>query len=58
METILLAIILAWIAGALDILDGKVARHFKLSTEFGVQLDSYADFISFVIMPSFLLYYA
>jgi CDP-diacylglycerol--serine O-phosphatidyltransferase len=52
------AIILAWIAGALDILDGKVARHFKLSTEFGVQLDSYADFISFVIMPSFLLYYA
>jgi len=52
------AIILAWIAGALDILDGKVARRFGLSTEFGVQLDSYADFISFVIMPSFLLYYA
>jgi len=52
------AIILAWIAGALDILDGKVARKFNLSTEFGIQLDSYADFISFVVMPSFLLYYA
>jgi CDP-diacylglycerol--serine O-phosphatidyltransferase len=52
------AIILAWIAGALDIADGKVARHFRLSTEFGIQLDSYADFISFVVMPSFLLYYA
>jgi len=52
------AIILAWIAGALDIADGKVARKFNLSTEFGIQVDSYADFISFVVMPSFLLYYA
>ena len=52
------AIILAWIAGALDIADGKVARKYKLSTEFGIQVDSYADFISFVVMPAFLLYYA
>jgi len=52
------AIILAWIAGVLDIADGKVARKYKLSTEFGIQVDSYADFISFVVMPSFLLYYA
>jgi len=49
------AIILAWIGGALDIADGKVARKYNLSTEFGIQ---YADFISFVVMPSFLLYYA
>jgi CDP-diacylglycerol--serine O-phosphatidyltransferase len=54
----LAAIILAWIAGVLDIIDGKVARKFALSTEFGVQLDSFADFLSFVVMPSFLLYYA
>jgi len=52
------AIVLAWIAGALDIADGKVARQYNLSTEFGIQVDSFADFISFVIMPSFLLYYA
>lgn len=52
------AIVLAWIAGALDIADGKVARKYNLSTEFGVQLDSFADFISFVVMPSFLLFYA
>ncbi len=52
------AIVLAWIAGALDILDGKIARKFNLSCEFGVQLDSFADFISFVVMPSFLLFYA
>ena len=53
-----IAIILAWIAGGLDIADGKVARKYNLSTEFGIQVDSYADFISFVVMPSFLLYYA
>jgi len=52
------AIILAWIAGGLDIADGKVARKYNLSTEFGVQLDSFADFLSFVVMPSFLLFYA
>ncbi|WP_292664146.1 CDP-alcohol phosphatidyltransferase family protein [Nitratifractor sp.] len=52
------AIVLAWIAGALDIADGKVARKYGLSTEFGVQVDSFADFLSFVVMPSFLLFYA
>jgi len=52
------AIILAWIAGVCDILDGKLARKYKLSTEFGIQLDSFADFLSFVVMPPFLLFYA
>ena len=54
----LIAIVLAWIAGGLDIADGKVARKYKLSTEFGIQLDSFADFLSFVVMPAFLLFYA
>ena len=53
-----LAIVFAWIAGGLDIADGKIARRYGLSTEFGVQIDSFADFLSFVIMPSFLLFYA
>jgi len=52
------AIILAWIGGACDIIDGKLARKYNLSTEFGIQLDSFADFLSFVVMPSFLLFYA
>ncbi|MCF6244282.1 MAG: CDP-alcohol phosphatidyltransferase family protein [Sulfurovum sp.] len=52
------AIILAWIAGICDIADGKLARKYKLSTEFGIQLDSFADFLSFVVMPPFLLFYA
>ncbi|HID94939.1 MAG TPA: CDP-alcohol phosphatidyltransferase family protein [Candidatus Latescibacteria bacterium] len=37
------AIILAWIAGALDIADGKVARKYNLSTEFGIQVDKRTD---------------
>jgi CDP-diacylglycerol--serine O-phosphatidyltransferase len=52
------AIVLAWIAGACDIIDGKLARKYSLSTEFGIQLDSFADFLSFVVMPPFLLFYA
>jgi len=57
-ENFFVAIILAWIAGACDIIDGKLARKYNLSTEFGVQVDSFADFISFVVMPPFLLFYA
>ena len=52
------AIVFAWIGGACDIIDGKLARKYKLSTEFGIQLDSFADFLSFVVMPAFLLFYA
>jgi len=52
------AIVLAWFAGAFDIIDGKLARKYNLSCEFGIQLDSFADFISFVVMPAFLLFYA
>lgn len=53
-----IAAILAWVAGAFDIMDGKIARKYGLSTEFGVQLDSFADFLSFVVMPSFFLFFA
>ena len=51
-----LAIILAWIGGAFDIFDGKIARKYALSNEFGVQLDSFADFLSFVLVPTFLIF--
>lgn len=52
------AIILAWIGGAFDIFDGKIARRYKLSNEFGIQLDSFADFLSFVLVPVFLIFQA
>jgi len=52
------AIILAWMGGAFDIMDGKIARKYHLSNEFGVQLDSFADFLSFVLVPTFLIFQA
>jgi len=57
-ENFFLAIILAWIGGAFDIFDGKIARKYKLSNEFGIQLDSFADFLSFVLVPVFLIFQA
>lgn len=53
-----LAVILAWVGGAFDIFDGKIARKYNLSNEFGVQLDSFADFLSFVLVPVFLIFQA
>lgn len=52
------AALFAWIAGAFDIVDGKIARKYNLSTEFGVQLDSFADFLSFVIVPTMFIFFA
>ncbi len=52
------AALFAWLGGAFDIIDGKIARKYQLSTQFGIQLDSFADFLSFVIVPSMFLYFA
>ena len=52
------AITFLWIGGAFDLFDGKMARKHGLSNEFGIQLDSYADFLSFVLTPVFLIYVA
>ncbi|MDX9813449.1 MAG: CDP-alcohol phosphatidyltransferase family protein [Sulfurimonas sp.] len=57
-ESFFLAIIFAWIGGAFDIFDGKIARKFSLSNEFGIQLDSFADFLTFVLVPVFLIFEA
>lgn len=52
----LYAVILAWMGGAFDIIDGKIARKYALSNEFGIQLDSFADFLSFVLVPTFFIF--
>lgn len=57
-QNFFLAVVLAWMGGVFDIMDGKVARKYKLSNEFGVQLDSFADFLTFVLMPTFLIFEA
>jgi CDP-diacylglycerol--serine O-phosphatidyltransferase len=49
----------AWlivIAMVCDGMDGRVARMTKSESEFGVQLDSLADLVSFGVAPGFLLY--
>lgn len=49
----------AWfliLAIALDISDGKVARLTKTTSEFGIQLDSLSDLISFGVAPSVMMY--
>jgi CDP-diacylglycerol---serine O-phosphatidyltransferase len=43
-------------AAIFDVLDGFVARFLKSSSDFGVELDSLSDMISFGAAPSFLLY--
>lgn len=44
------------VAIVMDILDGKVARLTKTTTQFGVEFDSLADMVSFCVAPAFLLY--
>lgn len=39
-----------------DMFDGRVARLTKTQSEFGVQLDSLADLVSFGVAPAVLLY--
>ena len=51
-------IVYSGIIARFDIVDGKTARKYNLSTEFGIQLDSYADFLSFVIVPRMFIYFA
>lgn len=44
------------LAGLLDALDGKVARLSGSTSQFGVELDSLADFLSFGVVPAVLVY--
>lgn len=49
----------AWLivaAGVFDVLDGMMARITKSFSDFGVELDSLCDVVSFGVAPSFMLY--
>ena len=52
-----LAITLILFAAILDALDGRIARLIKGTSEFGKELDSLTDFVSFGIAPAFILYF-
>lgn len=50
----------AWLivlAGLFDLLDGMVARFAQADSDFGIELDSLCDVVSFGAAPSFLLYH-
>ena len=51
------AVSLLIIAGVLDGVDGRLARFFNSTSDFGAQLDSLADFVNFGIVPSFIIYF-
>ncbi len=52
-----LAVILILFASILDALDGRIARLIKGTSDFGKELDSLTDFVSFGIAPVLILYF-
>ncbi len=49
-------VILLFVAGLFDLMDGAIARALKVSGEMGKQLDSLADVISFGLAPSIIAF--
>jgi CDP-diacylglycerol--serine O-phosphatidyltransferase len=52
------AVYLLCLAVVLDTLDGRVARLLRATSEFGRQLDSFSDAVSFGAAPALLVYLA
>lgn len=50
------ALILVLFAALFDFLDGMFARILNAQTEFGKQLDSFADAVSFGLVPGFMVF--
>ena len=52
-----LAVIFILLAAILDALDGRIARFIKGTSDFGKELDSLTDFVSFGIAPAFIIFF-
>ncbi len=53
-----IAMVLLLVSGICDLFDGRIARMFPrtdMEKQFGIQLDSFADTVSFVIFPAAFL---
>ena len=50
------AVVAIIVAGIFDGIDGRIARLLKGTSEFGAELDSLSDFVSFGVAPALLLY--
>jgi CDP-diacylglycerol--serine O-phosphatidyltransferase len=44
------------ISALLDTMDGRIARYLNVTSDFGANLDSLADFVDFGIVPPFIIY--
>ncbi|MBR1544882.1 MAG: CDP-diacylglycerol--serine O-phosphatidyltransferase [Alphaproteobacteria bacterium] len=51
------AVVAIILAAVFDGFDGRVARMFNASSQFGVELDSLADSISFGVSPAFVMFF-
>jgi CDP-diacylglycerol--serine O-phosphatidyltransferase len=51
-----LGVFAIFVAHVMDILDGRIARWMNLTSSFGAEFDSFADWISFGIAPAFMVY--
>jgi CDP-diacylglycerol--serine O-phosphatidyltransferase len=50
------AVVAIIVAGVFDGIDGRIARLLKGTSEFGAELDSLSDFVSFGVAPALLMY--
>ena len=55
-SNVILSSILIMSGVLFDFLDGKVARFFQIDNEYGKQLDSFSDMITFGIGPSVIIF--
>lgn len=51
-----LAVLAIVLAGAIDGLDGRIARLLRATSQFGAEFDSLSDFLCFGVAPAFILY--
>ncbi|MEC2077151.1 CDP-diacylglycerol--serine O-phosphatidyltransferase [Metabacillus fastidiosus] len=51
-----ISVLMIFLAALLDWFDGKIARKLNTVSEFGKQLDSLCDLVSFGLAPAILLY--
>lgn len=50
------SLLLLIVAAFLDGMDGRLARYLNVTSDFGAQLDSLADFVNFGVVPAITLY--
>lgn len=55
-EQYLLSGVMILLCMIMDVLDGKIARKLDVSSNFGKELDSLADVVSFGVAPAILVY--